>query len=133
MFKHPYKQPINIDGIEFELFDVHKCQPIAIVSLLAFSSIMCFTQRLKCETYNDSVSLHFTLLATLFVTGGYEQCCTRLLKVLHKCCNTDVLGVLLIYPHLCIYISQTPCYLYTVNNKSSAVQNFRGSLVFSIM
>ena len=31
--------------------------------------------------------------------GKYEQSCTRPLKVLHKCCNTDVLGVLLIYPH----------------------------------
>ena len=29
--------------------------------------------------------------------GSYAQCCTQLLKVLHKCCNTDVLGVLLIY------------------------------------
>ena len=35
----------------------------------------------------------------LLCLGKYEQSCTRPLKVLHKCCNTDVLGVLLIYPH----------------------------------
>ena len=29
----------------------------------------------------------------------YEQCTTRLLKMLHKRCNTDMLRVLLIYPH----------------------------------
>ena len=55
--------------------------------------------------------------------------CTQLLKVLHKCCNTYVLGVLLIYPHSpfgtmhpresSIYISQTPhccvtLYLYII-------------------
>ena len=34
----------------------------------------------------------------LLCLGGYEQCGTQLLKVLHKCYNMDVLGVLLIYP-----------------------------------
>ena len=29
----------------------------------------------------------------------YEQCSTRLVKMLHKCYNMDMLGVLLIYPH----------------------------------
>ena len=35
----------------------------------------------------------------LLCLASYEQCSTRPLKVLHKCCNTDVLGVLLIYLH----------------------------------
>ena len=35
----------------------------------------------------------------LLCLASYEQCSTQLLKVIHKCCNTDVLGVLLIYPH----------------------------------
>ena len=53
----------------------------------------------KRETYNGSVLPHCTLFATLFATGSYEQCCTQLMKVLHKFCNTDMLGVLLIYPY----------------------------------
>ena len=48
---------------------------------------------------------------------SYEQCSTRLLRMLHKRCNTDMLGVLLIYPHSpsgsahprdCAYISVKP-------------------------
>ena len=35
----------------------------------------------------------------LLCLASYEQCSTLLLQMLHKCCNTDVLGVLLIYPH----------------------------------
>ena len=46
-----------------------------------------------------SVLLRSTLLATLLCLASYEQCSTLLLKMLHKHCNTDVLGVLLIYPH----------------------------------
>ena len=76
MFKHRYKQLINMDGIEFEPFDVHKSQSIATASSFVFSAIVCFSQCLKRETYNGSVSLHCTLLATLFVTGSYEQSCT---------------------------------------------------------
>ena len=34
----------------------------------------------------------------LLCLASYEQCSTRLLKMLHKRCNTDMLGVLLIYP-----------------------------------
>ena len=58
-----------------------------------------------------------TLLAKLLCLSSYKQCCTRLLKVSHKCCNMNMLRILLIYPHspsgaLCpqdwayIYISQ---------------------------
>ena len=39
-----------------------------------------------------------TLLATLLCLGSYEQCCTQLLKVLYKCCNTDVVRV---YWYIC--------------------------------
>ena len=90
---------INMDGIELKPFDVHKSQPITIASLFTFSAIVYSSQHLKCETYNGTVSPRCTLLATLFATSSYEQCCTRLMKALNKCCNTDVLGVLLIYPH----------------------------------
>ena len=88
-----------MDRIELEPFNMHKRQPIAIASLFVFSAITCFFQRLKRETYNGSFSPRCTLFAMLLATGSYEQCCTRLMKVLHKCCNTDMLGVLLIYPH----------------------------------
>ena len=64
------------------------------------------------------------LLATLLCLGSYEQCCTQLLKVLYKCCNTDMLRVLLIYLHSplcaacpgesCVYISQTPRHHVTI-------------------
>ena len=72
-----------MDGIKLEPFDVHKSQPIAIASLFVFSAIVCFSQHLRHEIYNGSISLHYTLLAMLFATGSYEQCCTRLMKVLH--------------------------------------------------
>ena len=35
----------------------------------------------------------------LLCLASYEKCSTRLLKMLHKRCNTDMLRVLLIYPH----------------------------------
>ena len=85
-----------MDGIEPEPFNVHKSQPNAIASLLAVSAIVCFSQRLKCEIYSGSISPCCTLLAMLFAIGSYKQCCTRLMN---KCCNTDVLWVVLIYPH----------------------------------
>ena len=91
---------------------------VYMYKLITFLAIMSFPQLLKHET--DMVaSCHVasTLLTTLLCLGSYEQCCTQLLKVLHTCCNTDVLGVLLIYPpsplgtvhiqELCIYVSQT--------------------------
>ena len=34
--------------------------------------------------------LHSSLLATLVFLDIFKQCSTRLLKVLHKCCNTDM-------------------------------------------
>ena len=40
-----------------------------------------------------------TLLAILLCLASYKQCSTWLLKVLHKSCNMNMLGILLIYPH----------------------------------
>ena len=69
-----------------------------------------------------SILLRSTLLATLPCLASYEQCSTRLLKILHKHCNMDMLGVLLIFPHspralhalgiVCLYQSNplVPCY-----------------------
>ena len=63
------------------------------------------------------VASYYRLLATLLCLASYKQCSTQLLKVLHKYCNMDVLGVLLIYPHSpsgaayprdCAYISVKP-------------------------
>ena len=57
--------------------------------------------------------------------ASYKQCSTQLLKMLHKRCNMDVHGVLLIYPHspsgaarprdrAYIQVSQTPrCHVTT--------------------
>ena len=76
------------------------------------------------------------MVASYYRVVPYLQCChallptsnaalvTRPLKMLHKCCDTDVLRVLLIYvsaPSLgrcapsrsCVYISQTPRYRVT--------------------
>ena len=54
-----------MDGIELERFDAHKSQPISIATSFAFSAIVCFSQYLKCEIYNDSVSPCCTLLRCL--------------------------------------------------------------------
>ena len=40
-----------MDGIELEPFNVRKSQPVAIASLFALSVIVCYSQRLKSETY----------------------------------------------------------------------------------
>ena len=84
---------------------------------LAFLAIASFPQFLRHEIdIVLSILLCSTLLAMLSCLGGYKQCCTQL-KMLHKCSNTDVLRVSLIYPHSplgaaypresCVYISQT--------------------------
>ena len=53
----------------------------------------------------------------LLCLDSYEQRCSQLLKVLHKCCDMDVIGIILIYPHSpwalhtlrsCAYISPKP-------------------------
>ena len=48
------------------------------------------------ETYNGSVLPRCTLLAMLFATDSYEQCCTLLMKVLHKFYKTITHGL----PHM---------------------------------
>ena len=100
MFKPQYKQLINVDGIELKLSGVRKSLSITTASSFAFSAITsCFPQLLKRDT--DMV--------VSYCVASYLQCCCALLvmsnavhnywKVLHKDCNTDMLGVLLIYLH----------------------------------
>ena len=80
------KQLINTDEIELKPSDVCKSRSGVIASLFAFSAVTsCFPQLLKCVT--DMV-VSYRVVA-------YLQCC----YASHKHCNTDVLGVLLIYPH----------------------------------
>ena len=94
MFKLQYKHLINMDGIKLKPSDVCKSQ--SIVTLFAVSAVAShFLKLLKCNT----ILPHSTLLATMLCLTSYEQCSTRPLKMLHKCCNTDVLRVLLICPH----------------------------------
>ena len=81
----------------------------AISLLLAFLAISHFPHMLKHET-NMVASYHIVMLLCL---DSYEQCFTQLLNVLHKFCNTDVLGFQWYIPTLlltlcflesCIYI-----------------------------
>ena len=74
--------------------------------IYSYSTIVCifshsiFSSASEMWYWYGSILLpHSTLLATLSCLTIYKQCSTWLLKVLHKCCNTDVLGVLLIYLH----------------------------------
>ena len=129
MFKPWYKQLINVDSsLSTCASTVYHC---SIIVSFAFSAITSrfLTELLKGDT--DMVSSYYrvvhTLLATLLCLASYEQRSTRLLKVLHKCYNTDILRVLLIYPnspsdtvrpwdcaYIYIYIYQSnpslPCY-----------------------
>ena len=114
MFKPQCKQLISVDGIELKPSSLHKSRSIVTVSSFAFSAIASrFSQLLKCDT---------DMVASYRVVPYLQRCyvslvSTWLLKMLHKCCNTDVLGVLLIYPHSpsgtacswdCAYISVKP-------------------------
>ena len=78
----------------------------------AFSPIVSFPLLLKCET--DMVVSYCIVPYLLWcyawvVTNNASR--TQLLKMLHKCYNMEMLGVLLIYSHAthpqesCIYIS----------------------------
>ena len=62
------------------------------VSLKHYYSIICIFSHL---VLYGSVLPCSTLLAVFLCQGSYKHCCTQLLKVLHKCCNTDMLGILL--------------------------------------
>ena len=89
-----------MDGIKLKPSDAHKIQFITTVSSFAFSAITSrFPQLLKCDT---------NMVVFYRVVSYLQHCYTSLVmsnavhdywKVLHKGCNTDVLGVLLIYPH----------------------------------
>ena len=79
------------------------------------------------ETWDQygSVLSHSTLHVILLCLGSYEQCHTQSLKVFHKCCNMNMLRVLLIYLHSPsvlhtlenrLYINQTPHCCVTIIN-----------------
>ena len=107
MFKPQYKQLINVDGIEFKPSDVCKSWYIATEHhRLHFqpSHLTQVPQLLKCDT--DMVASYRVVpylqrCRALLVTGDavhdeLGSTPTRLLKMLHKRCNMEMLGVLLI-------------------------------------
>ena len=73
----------------------------SIIVLFTFSAIVSFPHWAseRWYWYGSVLLLRSTLLTMLLCLASYVQCSTWLLKVLHKCFNTDMLGVLLIYPH----------------------------------
>ena len=98
MFKPQYKQLVNMDGIELKPSDVRKSRSIVTASF-AFSAVASLYSTSEMWYRYISILLRNTLLATLLFLSSYEQWSTWLQKMLHKRCNMDVLGVLLIYPH----------------------------------
>ena len=96
MFKPRYEQLINVDSnlstyTKASLLLQHN-RFICILSFPHWASERWYW-------YSSILLLRSTLLAMLLWLASYKQCSTRLLKVLHKCCNTDMLGALLIYLH----------------------------------
>ena len=121
MFKPQYKQLINMDRIKIKYSDMCKSWSNYHYSIIFcfFSHYILFSSTSEMRYRYGSVLAHSTYVP-------YLQCCygslvsTRLLKLLHKDCNMDMLRVLLIYPHspsgavhpqdnTYICISQTPC------------------------
>ena len=98
MFKPQYKQLISVDGMELEPSDVRKSRSITTASLFATCCRISLSSTSEMWYWYGNVLPRSTLLTMLLCLASYEQCSTRLLKMLHKC-NTDVLGVLLIYLH----------------------------------
>ena len=112
--------------------------------LLHSSAITSFSQPLKRDT--DMVVSYYHVVPYLRrFCASLEQCSTRLLKMLHEGCNTDVLGGFtdissaLSLRHctpsgLCAYISQTPCccVTYLIANKSGAIHEYCGCSVNKI-
>ena len=77
---------MNMNGFKLKPFNV---QPIVIAWLLVFSAIASFFIFWMWHWYGCILPCS-TLLTTLLCLSSYKQCCTQLLKVLHKCCNTDI-------------------------------------------
>ena len=98
MFKPQSKQQITMDGIKLKPSNMCKSRSIITASSFVFSSIAShFPQLLNRDTdIIVSYCVCSTLLATLLYLASYKQWSIRLLKVLHKDCNVDVLRVLLI-------------------------------------
>ena len=80
---------------------MRKSRTIVTASSFAFSAFAFrFPQLLKRDA--DMVASYRVipyLQCCLICRASYKQCSTRLMNMLRKRCNTDVLGVLLIYPH----------------------------------
>ena len=84
MFKLWYKQLINVNSILSTCAKPVYCYSIIVCVFIhrIFSSAS--------ETWYryGSILPRSTLLPTSLCLASYEQCCTWLLKVLHKCCST---------------------------------------------
>ena len=108
-----------MDGIELKPYDVRKSRSVVTLSII----VCVFSHRISLSSTSEmlyrygSILPRSTLLAMLLCLASYKQCSTRLLKMLNKRCNTDMLGVLLIYLHSpsgaacpwdCVYISVKP-------------------------
>ena len=107
-----------MDGIKLKPSDVCKSWSITTASSFAFSTIAsCFLQLLKHDTdmlASNHIILYLQHCYASIVTSNAVH---DYWKMLHKCCNTDMVGVLLIYPHSllgaacprdCTYISVKP-------------------------
>ena len=73
------------------------CKRIALS--LVVSAISSFPELLSHKANMIALLSCSTLFTMLLYLGNYKQCSIQLLKMLHKCCNTSVLRVLLIYSH----------------------------------
>ena len=99
-----------MDEIELKPPNVcHSLYKLIALSLVFFNHHV-FSSAYETRYQYGRVLPHSSLLALLLCLGGYEQGCIQLLKVLHKCCNMDMLRVLLIYPlspsgTSCIYVT----------------------------
>ena len=89
-----------MDGIELKPSNVCKSWSITTASSFAFSTIASrFLQLLKHDT-DMLASNHIVLyLQRCYASIVSNNAVHDYWKVLHKGCNTDVLRILLIYPH----------------------------------
>ena len=97
MFKPCCKQSTKADWVKFKQSDVAKaCWVYSIIT--AFSAILSPPQSQRLKADMVATCCIAPNLKHCHVLGVYEQCCIRPLKVLHKCCNMDVLRIPPTYP-----------------------------------
>ena len=125
-----------MDVIELNSSDV--CHSLWAYSIIAsvFSNFMFSSASETWDCYG-SVLPHSTLLATLLWLGSYKyiRSCIQLLKMLHKCCKTDVFGFywyihtlpqVLCTLRSCIYVCMYVCmYVYMYISLGTLVPNSR--------